>query len=90
MKLLLTKGMFNVDNDVEIIADDMQTEKAVLEHIYCWKNNLDNQQKYHICEYDRYIFDNKNNMIAIDFGDYANFLLIDDIQLGDTTKFLNI
>ena len=88
MKLFLTNGMFG--DHLKQIGDDTDDVKRILEHIFAWKHNDDNCREYKVESYDRLIFDDKNNRIAIDFGDYMTFMLIEDVSLDERTQFMNV
>lgn len=79
MKLYLTNGMFAGEALIEEIGTETSDVKKVLEHIFGWKNDEENRRKYKIEPYDRFIFDEKNHQIAIDFGDYRSFMLVIDV-----------
>lgn len=86
MKLHLTRGMFG-DKIVEI-GTETENVKTVLEHIFAWKNDDVNKRQYKIESYDRLVFG--NSQIAIDFGDYATFFLVDDVSEEQKRQFTAI
>ena len=86
MKLYLTKGMFG--DKLETIGAETENVKNIIKHIFGWKNDDANKKKYKIESYDRLIFG--KNKIAIDFGDYMYFLLVDDMSDDQKAKFTEI
>ena len=86
MKLYLTKGMFG--DKLETIGAETENAKNIIEHIFGWKNDDANKKKYKIESYDRLIFG--KNKIAIDFGDYMYFLLVDGVSDDQKTQFTEI
>lgn len=88
MKLFLTKGMFG--EHIKQIGNDSENVKTILEHIFAWKNNDENQKLYKVEKYDRLIFNDTDGKIAIDFGDYMTFMLIEGISADKMKQFTNI
>jgi len=88
MKLQLTKGMFG--DVIGQIGDETDNVKTILEHIFNWKSDENNRRHYKVETYDRLLFDDKNNQIAIDFGDYATFMLITDVSDEKKEQFINV
>lgn len=86
MKLYLTKGMFG--DRLEQIGDETKNVKTILEYIFGWKNNDEHRHQYKIENFDRFVFG--KNEIAIDFGDYKTFMLIDGINEELKCQFQNL
>lgn len=74
MKILLTKGLGG--RSTKVIDAACKTAEDAFNKINAWKESEKNGGKYRICHYDRMIYDEKNNKIMIDFGDYSHFILI--------------
>ena len=72
MEMWLTKGMFG--DKEKLIVENTENPKKVLEKLYMWKNDENNRKRYKIERYDRFVFG--ENGTAIDFGDYAWFMLV--------------
>lgn len=68
----LTKGMFG-DKKL-LVSENTDNSKRILEKLYMWKNDEANTKRYRIEPYDRMVFG--ENGVAIDFGDYAWFMLV--------------
>lgn len=83
MRLYLTKGMFG--ERLEQIGDETQEVKKIIEHIYNWKNNDDHKRQYKIESFDSLTFG--KGEIAVDFGDYKTFMLIDGIDESLESQF---
>ena len=90
MKLYLTEGMFAGDMLIKEIGSETSETKKILEHIFNWKNDEENRKRFKIESYDRFVFDNKSHQIAVDFGDYRNFMLITDVDETQMKQFTNI
>lgn len=86
MKLHLTRGMFG--DKIAEIGTETENVKTVLEYIFAWKNDDVNKRQYKIEKYDRLVFG--NSQIAIDFGDYATFFLVDDVSEEQKRQFTAI
>lgn len=88
MKLFLTRGMFG--EHLQQIGDETSNVKKILEHLFAWKHNDDIQRQYKIEPYDRFIFDDKSNRIAIDFGDYMTFMEVESVDEVQKSQFIGI
>lgn len=88
MKLTLTEGM--AGEKIQDIVAETDSVKEVLEHIFAWKNDLENQKAFKIEPYDKLTFDTENHQIIIDFGSWTTFMLVSDVsdeQMQQFTSF---
>lgn len=58
----------------ELVAEETESVKTVMEKLFMWKSDEDNRRRYRIERYDRMVFGEEG--VAVDFGDYAWFMLI--------------
>ena len=72
MEMWLTKGMFG--EKVELVAEETDSVKTVMERLFMWKSDETNRRRYKIERYDRMLFGEEG--VAVDFGDYSWFMLI--------------
>ena len=88
MKLTLTEGM--AGEKIQDIVAETDSVKEVLEHVFAWKNDLQNQKAFKIELYDKLTFDTENHRIIIDFGSWTTFMLVSDVsdeQMQQFTSF---
>ena len=79
MEMWLTKGMFG--DKEKLIAEDTEDPKKVFKALFAWKNDAANKKRYKIEQYDRFVFGEGG--VAIDFGDYARFMLVAGDDIGN-------
>ena len=61
----------------ETILKNASSAKEIIEKIEEWKNLPKTKDSFKVESYNRLIFDKEK--IAIDFGDYSHFLLVDGV-----------
>lgn len=88
MNLYLTKGIFG--SVLETLCTDVETFSNVNAIITTWKENPDNLKRYKIERYDRIIFHEDHTKLAIDFGDYFTFMLVDNVDKDTLKKEFNL
>ena len=86
MKLYLTKGMLG--ERFKQIGDETDKVKKILEYMSFWKKDEENRKRFKIEPYDRIIF--HENSLVVDFGDYANFFEIIDVNDDLKEQFKNV
>ena len=88
MKLTLTEGM--AGEKIQDIVAETDSVKEVLEHIFAWKNDLENQKAFKIEPYDKLTFDTENHRIIIDFGSWTTFMLVSDVSDEQMQQFTSL
>lgn len=75
---------------LETLCTGIETFSNVNAIIAAWKENPDNLKRYKIECYDRIIFHEDHTKLAIDFGDYFTFMLVDNIDKDILKKEFNL
>lgn len=83
MKLYLTEGMFG--KKIKQISTESDVPKTILEKVFNWVHDKENMKNYRMTRYNRFI--SHETEIAIDFGDYSFFLLIDGVNSDQMKMF---